>query len=133
MAFLDTARSRLPWRLAGLPDLSRPWPAGPRGMNADAVFLHRLTGQSNRRQQMKRLLPIPSQTVTSLNRMQSRFSISKMRDDGSLQLFAGADSLESAKEQVEDLGELWPGTYVILNQGTKESFTINIGGDTKLH
>jgi hypothetical protein len=66
-------------------------------------------------------------------RMQSLFSISKMREDGSLQLFAGADSFESAKEQVEELGELWPGTYVILDQATKESFTINFGGDTKLH
>ena len=34
--------------------------------------------------------------------MQSLFSISKMRDDGSLQLSAGADSLESAKERVEE-------------------------------
>jgi hypothetical protein len=65
--------------------------------------------------------------------MQSLFSISKMRDDGSLELFAGADSLESAKERVEELGELWPSTYVILNQATKAPFTINIGGDTKLH
>jgi hypothetical protein len=65
--------------------------------------------------------------------MQSLFSISKMRDDGRLELFAGADILESAKERVEEFGELWPGTYVILNQTTKESFTINIGDDTKLH
>jgi hypothetical protein len=63
--------------------------------------------------------------------MQSLFSISKMRDDGSLELFAGADSLESAKERVEELGEFWPGTYVILNQATNESFTINIGDDTR--
>jgi hypothetical protein len=65
--------------------------------------------------------------------MQSLFSISKMRDDGRMELFAGADSLESAKERVEEFGELWPGTYVILNQATKEPFTINIGGNTKLH
>jgi hypothetical protein len=100
VALLDTARSRLPGRRDGLPDLSRPWPAGPRGMK---------------------------------RQMQSLFSISKMRDDGRLELFAGADILESAKERVEELGELWPGTYVILNQATKESFTINIGDDAKLH
>ena len=35
VALLDTALSRLPGRRDGLPDLSRPRPAGPRGMNAD--------------------------------------------------------------------------------------------------
>jgi hypothetical protein len=35
---------------------------------------------------MKCLVPISSETVTVLNRMQSLFSISKMRDDRSLEL-----------------------------------------------
>jgi DNA invertase Pin-like site-specific DNA recombinase len=52
--------------------------------------------------------------------VQPPFSIFKTRDDGSLQFVEGADSLESAKERVEELAKFWPGEYVIMNQQTGE-------------
>jgi hypothetical protein len=65
--------------------------------------------------------------------VQPPFSIFKTRDDGSLQSVEGADSLESAKERVEELGKFWPGKYVIVNQETGERLTITAGDKPTIH
>jgi hypothetical protein len=65
--------------------------------------------------------------------VQPPFSILKTRDDGSLQSVEGADSLESAKERVEELGKFWPGKYVIVNQETGERLTITTGDEPTIH
>jgi hypothetical protein len=50
-----------------------------------------------------------------------------------LKLSIIADSLESAKERVEDLGKFWPGKYVIVNQETGERLTITVGDEPTIH
>jgi hypothetical protein len=62
-----------------------------------------------------------------------RFFIFKTRDDRSLHWVEEAETLESAKERVDELAKLWPGKYVILNQATGERVSITTGGETKIH
>ena len=65
--------------------------------------------------------------------MRPPFSILKTLGDGSLHWVEGAQTLESAKERVDELAKIWPGKYVILNQATGERVSITTGGETKIH
>jgi hypothetical protein len=62
-----------------------------------------------------------------------RSSSSRTCDEESLQRVEGADSLESAKERVEELAKFWPGKYVIVNQETGERLTIAAGDEPTMH
>ena len=55
------------------------------------------------------------------------FRIFKLRGDGSLHLVEEAQTLEDAKERVEALAELWPGEYIIQNEGTGEQVHVTRG------
>jgi hypothetical protein len=60
------------------------------------------------------------------------FSILKTLTDGSLHLVEGAETLESARERVDELAKVWPGKYVILNRATGERLSITAGGETRI-
>jgi hypothetical protein len=55
------------------------------------------------------------------------FRIFKMRGDGSLHFVEEAETLDDAKACVQELGELWPGEYVIHNEETGERVSITAG------
>ena len=64
--------------------------------------------------------------------MQPLFSILKTLTDGNLHLVEEAETLESARARVDELGKVWPGEYVILNRATGERLSINAGGETRI-
>jgi len=60
------------------------------------------------------------------------FSILKTLTDGNLHLVEEAETLESARERVDELAKVWPGKYVILNRTTGESLSITADGETRI-
>jgi hypothetical protein len=48
------------------------------------------------------------------------FRIFKLQSDGDLHFIAAVQTFEAAKERLIELGESWPGEYVIDNEETGE-------------
>jgi hypothetical protein len=58
------------------------------------------------------------------------FSIFKLRSDRSVHFIEAVQALDDAKVRVQELGELWPGEYVIQNEATGEQISIIVGDTT---
>jgi len=58
------------------------------------------------------------------------FCIFKLRSDRSLHFIEAVQALDDAKARVQELGELWPGEYVIQNEATGEDISIIVGDTT---
>ena len=58
------------------------------------------------------------------------FCIFKLRSDRSLHFIEAVQALDDAKARVQELGELWPGEYVIQNEATGEQISIIVGDTT---
>jgi hypothetical protein len=52
--------------------------------------------------------------------MRLPFYIYKLRDDGSLRFVEAVQTLDLARERLQQLGELWPGEYVVDKEETGE-------------
>ena len=59
------------------------------------------------------------------------FRIYKVQDDGDLQFVEAAQTLDDAKERVLELGERWPGEYVIDNVETGKRVFVNTRDESK--
>jgi len=55
------------------------------------------------------------------------FRVFKVRGDGSLHFVEEAQTLEDAKERAGAHADLWPGEYIIQNEGTGEQVHITRG------
>jgi hypothetical protein len=64
--------------------------------------------------------------------VQPLFSIFKIREDGSLNWVEGAETLESAKQRVEELAKFSPGRYVIVDHETGDRLSISTC-DERIH
>ena len=53
------------------------------------------------------------------------FRIYKLQSDGSLHFVEALPTLDQAKTQVRELGELWPGEYGIENAETGERIFVS--------
>ena len=58
------------------------------------------------------------------------FRIFKL-SDGDRHFVAAVQTLDAAKTRVQELGELWPGEYVIHNDETGERVLISTRDETK--
>ena len=58
------------------------------------------------------------------------FCIFKLRSDRSLHFIEAVQALDDAKARVQELGELWPGEYVIQNEATGEQISIIVDDTT---
>jgi hypothetical protein len=58
------------------------------------------------------------------------FCIFKLRSDRTLHFIEAVQALDDAKARVQELGELWPGEYVIQNEATGEQISIIVGDTT---
>jgi hypothetical protein len=56
--------------------------------------------------------------------------IFKLRSDRSLHFVEAVQTLDDAKVRVQELGELWPGEYVIHDEATAERISIIVGETT---
>ncbi len=56
--------------------------------------------------------------------------IFKLRSDRSLHFVEAVQTLDDAKARVQELGELWPGEYVIHDEATGERISIIVGETT---
>jgi hypothetical protein len=54
-----------------------------------------------------------------------------VQNDGGLHFVEAWHNLNDAKARVRDIGEVWPGEYVIDNDGTGERFFISTGDERK--
>ncbi len=63
--------------------------------------------------------------------MSSPFRIYRVQSDGDLHSGEAVQTLDGAKERVSELGKLWPGEYVIDNDGTGERLFVNRRDETK--
>ena len=52
------------------------------------------------------------------------FRIFKVRGDGSLHFVEEAHTLEDARVGVGELARLWPGEYIIQNEGTESAWLL---------
>ena len=59
------------------------------------------------------------------------FRISKVQSDGDLHFIEALPTLDEAKIRVRELGEVWPGEYVIDNEETGERIFVYTKGETK--
>ena len=59
------------------------------------------------------------------------FRIYKVQDDGDLHFIRVAQTLDDAKERVLELGERWPGDYVIDDEETGERFFVSTRDESK--
>ena len=62
--------------------------------------------------------------------MRPLFCIFKLRSDRSVHFIEAVQALDDAKARVQELGELWPGEYVIQNEATGEQVSIIVGDTT---
>ena len=62
--------------------------------------------------------------------MRLPFCIFKLRSDRSVHLVEAVQTLDDARARVQELGELWPGEYVIQNEATGEQISIIVGDIT---
>lgn len=63
--------------------------------------------------------------------MRPLFRIFKVQDDGNLHFVEAMQTFDDAKERVRELGEIWPGEYVIDNEETGERMFVNTRDETK--
>jgi hypothetical protein len=54
-----------------------------------------------------------------------------VQSDGNLHFVEATQSFDEAKKIVSELGEVWPGDYVIDNEETGERLFVNAKGKTK--
>ena len=59
------------------------------------------------------------------------FRIFKVQGDSVLHFVQALRTLDDAKSRVEELGEMWPGDYVIGNEGTGEPVLVSTTGKRK--
>jgi hypothetical protein len=59
------------------------------------------------------------------------FRIYKMQCDENPHFVEEIQTLDGAKERVQELGKLWPGEYVIQNEETGERVVISASGEAK--
>jgi hypothetical protein len=59
------------------------------------------------------------------------FRVCKVQSDGNLHFVEATQSFDEAKKIVSELGEVWPGDYVIDNEETGERLFVNAKGKTK--
>jgi hypothetical protein len=59
------------------------------------------------------------------------FPIFKLQSDGDLHFVAAVQTLDAAKARVQELGELWPGEYVIHNDETGERVIVSTTDKSK--
>jgi hypothetical protein len=59
------------------------------------------------------------------------FRISKVRDDGGLHFIEAMHTLDQAIARVRQIGNLWPGEYVIDNEETGERVFVSTNDETK--
>lgn len=64
-------------------------------------------------------------------RLRVPIRIFKLQSDENLHFVEAVMTVDAAKARVQELGELWPGEYVIRNEETGERFSITIGEETK--
>jgi hypothetical protein len=60
-----------------------------------------------------------------------RFRVSKVQSDGNLHFLQATASLDEAKILVSELGEAWPGEYVIENEETGDRLVVSTRDETK--
>jgi hypothetical protein len=53
------------------------------------------------------------------------FRISRLQSDGDLHFVEAVQTFDDAKERVSELGEEWPGEFVIDNEETGERLFVN--------
>jgi len=58
------------------------------------------------------------------------FRIYKVQGDGGLHFVEALHTFDDAKERVRELGEIWPGEYVIDNEETGERLFVNTRDET---
>ena len=54
-----------------------------------------------------------------------------MQEDGELHFVVAVQTLDDAKARVRELGETWPGEYVIYNEETGERVFVSTRDGTK--
>jgi hypothetical protein len=59
------------------------------------------------------------------------YCIFKVQRDGCLHFVEATPTLADAKARVQELGEAWPGEYVIHSEATGERVSITAGRKTK--
>ena len=59
------------------------------------------------------------------------FRIFKVQNDGELHFVEAVQAFEDAKGRVRELGNVWPGEYVIDNEETGERTFVSTRGETK--
>ena len=59
------------------------------------------------------------------------FRIYKVQNDGDLHFVEAVQSFKDATAVARELGEMWPGEYVIYNEQTGERVSVTAGGQTK--
>jgi hypothetical protein len=59
------------------------------------------------------------------------FRIYKVQNDGDLHFVEAVQTFNGATAVVRELGEMWPGEYVIYNEQTGERVSITAAGQTK--
>jgi hypothetical protein len=57
--------------------------------------------------------------------------IFKLQSDGNLHFVEAVQTFDDAKERVRELGEVWPGEYVIDNEETGERVFVSTRDETK--
>jgi hypothetical protein len=60
-----------------------------------------------------------------------RFRVFKVQSDGNLHFVQATASLDEAKILVSELGEAWPGEYVIENEETGDRLVVSTRDETK--
>jgi hypothetical protein len=59
------------------------------------------------------------------------FRIYKVQSDGDLHFVEAIQTFDRAKGRVRELGEVWPGEYVIDNEETGERIFVSTRDETK--
>jgi len=59
------------------------------------------------------------------------FFIYRVQEDGELHFVVAVQTLDDAKARVRELGETWPGEYVIYNEETGERVFVSTRDGTK--
>ncbi len=59
------------------------------------------------------------------------FRVFKVQSDGDLHFVEAMQTFEDAKGRVSELGDVWPGEYIIDDEGTGKRVSITAGGQTK--
>jgi hypothetical protein len=59
------------------------------------------------------------------------FFIYTVQGDGELHFVVAVQTLDDAKERVRELGETWPGEYVIYNEETGERVFVSMRDERK--